>query len=246
MCTRYISPETREIEAYWHIGARTRSDPFQSRRNLFPLATGPFIRASADDGVRELALGQWGMIPPDSETRIPTSRPRGPGEKPKRLSTVNARTESVNSRPTFSSAWRAGQRCIVPASSFDEPNWESGKNVWWQFRRADGAPWGVAGLWSRWTDPESGEMVDSYTMLTMKANAHPLMNRMHKPEVEPKTKVLLPSEKQDKRSLVLVECEDVDRWLQGTVDDAKALLVLTPVKLFLAGPHVVDEGAVKP
>ncbi|MGJ7522711.1 SOS response-associated peptidase family protein [Variovorax sp. LT1P1] len=68
------------------------------------------------------------------------SRPRGPGEKSKRHKTVNARTELANGRPTFSSAWRAGQRCIVPASSFDEPNWETGKNVWWQFRRPDGMP----------------------------------------------------------------------------------------------------------
>ncbi|WP_277752636.1 SOS response-associated peptidase family protein [Variovorax guangxiensis] len=113
-------------------------------------------------------------------------------------------------------------------------------------RRADGAPRGVAGLWSRWTDPETGETVDSYTMLTINANAHPLMNRMHKPEVNPKTKAQLPPEKQDKRSLVLVERENVDRWLKGTVDDAKGLLMLTPVERFLAGPHVVGDGAVGP
>ena len=134
----------------------------------------------------------------------------------------------------------------MPASSFDEPNWESGKNVWWQFRRADGAPWGVAGLWNRWTDPETGETVDSYTMLTINANAHPLMNRMHKPEADPKTKAPLPPEKQDKRSLVLIERDDVDRWLRGTVEDVKGLLVLTPVERFLAGPHAVDERAVTP
>ena len=92
--------------------------------------TGLSLRNAADDGSRELAWGHWELIPPESQTRIPMSRPRGPGEKPKRLSTVNARTESANSRPTFSGAWRAGQCCIVPASSFDEPSWETGQNVW--------------------------------------------------------------------------------------------------------------------
>jgi putative SOS response-associated peptidase YedK len=208
------------------------------------LATGPFIRNAAENGERELVFGQWGMIPPVSETRIPMSTPRGPGEKPKRLSTVNARSESVNSRPTFSGAWRAGQRCIVPASSFDEPNWETGKNVWWQFRRADGAPWGVAGLWSRWIDPATGEWVDNYTMLTMNANAHPLMSRMHKPEIDPKTKLHLPAERQDKRSLVLIEHEDVERWLKGTREDAKGLFLLTPVERFAAGPHE-DDAAIQ-
>lgn len=168
------------------------------------------------------------------------STPRGSGDKPKRLSTVNARTESVNSRPTFSGAWRGGQRCIVPASSFDEPNWEGGNNVWWRFRRADGAPWGMTDLWNRWIDPAAGECVDNYTMLTMNANAQPLINRMHKAEVDLETKLPLPAEKQDKRSLVLIEREDVDRWLRGTLDDAKRLIRLTPVEQFAAGPHEDD------
>ncbi len=37
---------------------------------------------------------------------------------------------------------------IIPALYFDEPNWESGKNVWLSFRRADGQPWGLAGMWT--------------------------------------------------------------------------------------------------
>ncbi len=83
-------------------------------------------------------------------------------------------------------------------------------------------------------------------MLTINANAHPLMNRMHKPAVDLKTKVPLPPEKQDKRSLVVIERSDVERWLQGTVDDAKSLLELTPVAWFRAGPHAIDEQAVTP
>ncbi|RYX89307.1 MAG: DUF159 family protein [Comamonadaceae bacterium] len=244
MCTRYISPDTREVEDFWEISHRKpRLDPYYPSLNIYPLSTGPFLKLAADDGELELVMGQWGMIPPDSDTRVPMSKPRGPGEKPKRLSTVNARSETVNSRPTFSGAWRRGQRCIVPASSFDEPNWESGKNVWWQFRRADGAPWGVAGLWSQWTDPATGELVDSYTMLTMHANSHPLMSRMHREELDPKTKQPLPPEKQDKRSLVLLERDDFDRWLKGTVEDAKSLIRLTPVELFDAGPHAQEPVA---
>lgn len=59
--------------------------------------------------------------------------------------------------------WKRGQRCIIRAFSFDEPNWESGKNHWWKFRRADGAPWGLAGLWNTWTDKATGEVHESYT-----------------------------------------------------------------------------------
>lgn len=237
MCTRYISPEVREIEALWHVGPRNQGD---WARDLHPLRPGPFIRR-ARDGSPDLVVGQWGMIPPDSTTRIPLSKPKKEGEKPKRISTVNARRESVASRPTFSQAWKRAQRCIVPASSFDEPNWETGKNVWWRFCRADGQPWGVAGLWSTWTDPLTGEIVPNYTMLTINADAHPLMNRMHKPVLNPDTKLPLPPDQQDKRSLVLLEPDGFDRWLSGSVEEAERLLRLTPADVFSAGPSGPHE-----
>lgn len=114
--------------------------------------------------------------------------------------------------------------------SFDEPNWESGKNVWWRFRRADGAPWGLAGLWNTWTDKTTGEVVESYTMLTLNADIHPLMNRMHKPD--PK----LGPDRQDKRSVVPIELEDVDAWLNGSPEAAAALVRLAAAQVFDAGP----------
>ena len=142
----------------------------------------------------------------------------------------NARFEEITTKASFKSSWQYGKRCIIPALLFDEPNWESGKNVWWVFRRADGAPWGLAGLWNTWTDKASGEIVESYTMPTLNADAHPLMSRMHKPD--PK----LGPDQQDKRSVVPIELGDVDQWLHGTVDEATQLVRLAPVEVFDAGP----------
>ena len=226
MCTRYVPPEIGELEDFWQIGAGKSLSHSQFRaRELFPLSTGPIVRLGAQ-GDRAALLAQWGMIPPGSETRIPMSRPRGPGEKPKRISTVNARQETIGTRPTYRHAWKSGQRCIVPARLFFEPNWETGANVWWRFRRVDGQPWSVAGLWSEWTDPATGEVVPSYTMLTVNADTHPLMKRMHKPDPR------LPPDQQDKRSLVLLERDEVDLWLGGSKEEARALIKLTPVELF--------------
>jgi putative SOS response-associated peptidase YedK len=173
---------------------------------------------------RELVVGQWGMIPPWSKSHVPTTA-RGT-----RLSTVNARTEGMEKSPTYKDAWARGKRCIIPAASFDEPNWEMGKNVWWRFRRADGAPWGLAGLWNTWIDKETGEAWDNYTMLMLNADGHPLMGRMHKPD--PK----LPSDQQDKRSVIPLEAHDFDCWLTCTVEEAKAMLKVPPVELFDASP----------
>jgi len=145
-------------------------------------------------------------------------------------STNNARFEEITSKASFKHSWQYGKRCIIPAVSFDEPNWESGKNVWWRFRRADGEPWGLAGLWNTWTDKASSEIVESYTILTLNADTHPLMRRMHKPD--PK----LGPDGQDKRSVVSIEIEDVDQWLFGTVEQAAGLVRLPQVEAFDAGP----------
>ena len=84
--------------------------------------------------------------------------------------TNNARSEELAEKNSYKDPWKRGQRCIIPAASFDEPNWETGKNIWWQFSRADGAPWGLAGLWNVWTNKDTGEVHESYTMLTLNAD----------------------------------------------------------------------------
>jgi len=50
---------------------------------------------------------------------------------------------------------------------------------------------GIAGLWERWVGP-SGEVVHSYTMLTINADDHPLMRNYHKPTDEKRMVVILP------------------------------------------------------
>lgn len=213
MCNRYVSPAADEIERYWHAGARSpwRGGP------VFPRAPGAFVRAAGGGG-RELVVGRWGLLPWFAKTATPA------------YSTNNARFEELERKPSYREPWRRGQRCLIPAWSFDEPCWESGRNVWWSFRRADGAPWALAGLWNTWTDRATGELVESYTMLTLNADAHPLLRRMHKPD--PK----LPADAQDKRSVVAIEAADVDAWLHGPPPQAAALVRLTPVAGFDAAP----------
>lgn len=67
-------------------------------------------------------------------------------------------------------------------------------------------------------------------MLTINADLHPLMKRMHKPD--PK----LPAEAQDKRSVIPIEAGDLDTWLAGTLEQASRLLRLAALETFRAGP----------
>lgn len=221
MCNRYYAPGEKEIEEFWNIGRQNPPKWWEDGlREVFPRAQGPFIRRAVDDPgyEREAVTGRWSLIPPWAKSaKLP-------------YSTNNARSEELADKAAFKAAWAKSQRCIIPASSFDEPNWESGKNEWWRFRRADGTPWSLAGLWNQWIDRESGEVHESYTMLTINADSHPLMRRMHKPDSK------LPADQQDKRSVIPIELGDVDMWLAGTIEDARTLLRLAPVEVFEAGP----------
>lgn len=216
MCTRYISPATADIERHWHVGAHT---PWRGGE-VFPNYDGPFIRAApqAARPAREMALGQWSLIPWFAKQRKLA------------FATSNARAEELGEKASYKQPWARGQRCVVPAWAFFEPNWETGRHVPWIMRRADGAPWGLAGLWNAWTDKASGEIVESYTLLTLNADAHPLMRRMHRadPQRAP--------ELQDKRSVVAIEVDDVDAWLSGTIEQARSLLRLSPPEAFSAQP----------
>ncbi len=221
MCNRYVSPSQAEIERFWHIGGQ--NPPRWWQAEIHPRSPGPFIRAVAAG--RELVLGQWALIPHFAKAaKLP-------------YQTNNARSEELSSKASFRQPWLRGQRCIIPAWSFDEPCWETGKNVWWRFRRADAAPWGLAGLFNTWTDPATGELVESYTMLTINADHHPLMRRMHKPRPD------RPASAQDKRSAIPIEMGETDQWLKGSPEDAKQLLRLAPVETFDAAPMAGSSGS---
>lgn len=214
MCTKYVSPDDAAIERFWQVHP---GDAWPVS-GLYPRARGPFIRIAASSGTRECVLGQWGLIP--SFAREPKVA----------FSTFNARFEELSDKASYRMPWLRGQRCLIPALSFDEPNWESGRNVWWRFRRRDGTPWALAGLWNAWLDRATGEIHESYTMLTINADAHPLMRRMHKPDPA------FGPDDQDKRSVVSIEPGNVEQWLTGTNEEVRALVTPPSMDVIEGGP----------
>lgn len=114
MCNRYVSPQEAAMERYWSITGRT-----PGQVGAFPPLPGPVHPPRQDDPgySRELIVGQWGLIPWFAkEPKLP-------------YSTNNARSEELAAKASYKHPWARGQRCIIPAESFDEPCWETGKNV---------------------------------------------------------------------------------------------------------------------
>jgi putative SOS response-associated peptidase YedK len=213
VCNRY-QPAPREIITN-ALGIGVPDIAY--RPGLGPWGIGPFVRSTG--GQLECVVGQWALIPPFAQERIN-----------RKIMTNNARSETVATKPVFRQAWARGQRCLIPAMAYDEPCWETGSNVWWRFRRRDGQPWMLAGIWSEWVERDTGEVVPSYTMLTTNCDGHPLLSRMHKPDTK------LPDDAQDKRTVIPLLRNDWQTWLTGTPQDAQRLIQVPELALFDAAP----------
>lgn len=217
MCNRFRPASSTYVRDLFGFTLIEDPEPAYSTTGIGPLQVGPFITAQG------LRVGQWGLIPWFSKSR----RPIGKGGRP--ISTNNCRIETVATAPSFKGPWSRGQRCLIPAMDYDEPYWGTGKNIWWRFARKDGTPWMLAGIWADWTDPQTGEVVPSFTMLTQNCDTHPLLRLFHKPDPD------LPPDAQDKRSVVSIEREDWDTWLHGSVEEALRLVRLSDEGLFRHG-----------
>jgi putative SOS response-associated peptidase YedK len=188
MCSHYHAVQNA-ARFRTHFGLELPSQAF--KHDVWPGYEGLFIRRHAhadvgDEAVgrHEALVGRFGLVPhwaPD--TRISRM-------------TYNARSETVAAKPSFRDAWRQAQHCIIPADLIFEPDWRSGRAVPTALARQDGAPLGIAGLWARWRSPQ-GEVVYSYTMLTINAAHHELMRNFHRPEDEKRMVVVLPPERYD-------------------------------------------------
>ena len=186
MCCHYQAIKERERFRH-HFGVEPPAD--LGKHDLWPGYLGCFIRRHTHADVGDEAVpecealtGLFGLVPHWSQDTKITRH------------TYNARSETVASKPSFRDAWKHGQHCIIPADAIFEPDWRSGKAVPTRITRADGEPMGIAGLWSSWRSPK-GDLVFSYTMLTINADDHPLMRLFHKPTDEKRMVMVLPPDR---------------------------------------------------
>ena len=147
-----------------------------------------FIRShsSADAGDEavpygECSSGLFGLVP-HWATDIKSIR-----------STFNACSETAAEKPSFRDAWKKSQHRIIPAETIYESDWRSGKAIPTRIATIDGVQPGIAGLWSSWKSDKGG-IIHSFTMLTINAATHPLMQNFHKPTEEKRMVVILPPE----------------------------------------------------
>ncbi len=167
------------------------------RYNVAPRQSVPIVRLD-DHGQRVGVMLEWGLVPSWSKDPSVDVRP------------INARGESMFSKPTFRHAARR-QRCLVPVSGFYE--WQKlddgkRKQPYW-IGRKDRQPFCFAGLWERWQDAAGpGASLETFTIVTTTPN--PLLARLHD------------------RMPVIVPEQDWELWLDPDRAQASVESVLQP------------------
>lgn len=179
-------------------------------------------KKAAPQVAREWVPAQWGLVPSwvksekDAKLRAP-----------KLLVALN---ETVSTTQAFRDAWLAGQRCIIPMQAFYVDDVRTGKAIPTRIARVDGQPMGVAGVWSQWTDPDTGAELLSYAVLTLNANSHALMRRYGPQGAE-------------RRMPAILGDGTYDAWLTARQDKAREFMRAYPANWLLANPveHKKDK-----
>lgn len=209
MCSNFqpIKPS----RANWvkqHFGCELPNQ--QWREEAYPTYPAPFIYL--ENGKPRCELAQFGLVPHWANDI-----------KKFGLKTYNARAETVHEKPSYRAAWKERRFGLALIESFYEPNWESGKAIRWRIKRHDSEPIAVASIWERITDKSTGEIIMSFSMLTINATGHGVMKHFHKLEDE-------------KRSIVVLNNNEYLPWLNANIENAKLMLNLAPDSFLVSEP----------
>lgn len=184
MCGRYGRRADKQLIAEWmqtHNTSVFDDSYFAPSYNVAPQSLQPVVRLDSETGERELTIMRWGLIPfwsKDSKIAY---------------STINAKSETVTTSPVFREAVKR-RRCLVPADCFFE--WKKIDAKTKQphaIALQDDSPFAFAGCWESRKDKTSGQVMDTYTIITTDPNElmEPLHNRMP----------------------VILQKQDYERWL---------------------------------
>lgn len=202
MCGRFTQKLTwREIHDLHGLLTTAPSDNMRPRWNGAPTQDFAARRLNAD-GVRTLSRLRWELIPFWAKDAKIGSR------------LINARAESVGSKPAFQSAFKS-RRCLVPADGWFESVREGGGKSPRFLSMADGSIASFAALWERW-DGSDG-LIESLSIITTEAS--PELAHVHV------------------RQLAIFDPQQFEEWL---APDARREALLDMVRHPHPGPYGIQ------
>lgn len=184
MCGRFALKNPQAIKAAFEVGELP--DDLTPRYNIAPSQDIAIIRFSPSG--RQLTMARWGLIP--SWTK----------ELNTKYSTINARADTVDTKPTYRVPFKH-HRCLIPADGFYEWKEEGGIKRPHHIGMKDGRPFAMAGLWDVWKGPE-GDVLSCSIIVT---EANPFMQQLHD------------------RMPVILQPTDYEQWLDPDNQDTARL-----------------------
>lgn len=165
MCSRFsVATPKDQLKVRFRLDALP-ADFFNE--DIRPTNFAPVIRVV--EGQRLALPARWGLIPS-------WAKDHGIAQH-----TFNARSETLAEKPSFRAAFKK-RRCIIPTDAFYEwraiPGERRKQRL--RFEASDGSPLALAGLWEHWKRPETGELLETFTIITTAANDFmaPIHDRM--------------------------------------------------------------------
>ncbi len=156
MCGRYVLSTAVEELVKKYGAVPDGLFRAESNYNVAPSSMMPVVRQEGNR--RILSESHWGLIP---------SWAKGTGTGG--YSMINARSETLHEKRSFSSAF-AARRCIVPANGFYEWKRSSSGKIPHYITTPDNGLMHFAGLYESWIQGDETP-VDSFTIITTPANA---------------------------------------------------------------------------
>jgi putative SOS response-associated peptidase YedK len=154
MCGRYTLFETEKLADRYNA---KRQFDFENSYNIAPGEKVPVNYWNPDNNKPEIKLMQWGLIPH-------WSKDSSIGQK-----MINARAETINEKLAFKKPF-ATMRCLVPSNGFYEWKREEGSKTPYFIRPETQTIISFAGIYDIWSNPETGEEIYTFAIITRPAN----------------------------------------------------------------------------
>lgn len=171
MCGRYVTPDDRAMERYFHLG-RHNWRGWTSRFNTGPTMPVPIVYQPHGEVIGDVA--RWGLVPSWwKRDTLPSL-------------SFNARSEEAASKPMWRHSLRVA-RCLMPARGWYEWNEHepvttaTGRKVHqpYYFQSTGSDVIAIAGLWAHWQAADGSELL-SCALLTREAPPGPLASIHHR------------------------------------------------------------------
>ncbi len=180
--------------------------------HAFGLPEMPVVCSGPD---RTIQLMRWGLIPFWTRTIDDANEIR--------YKTFNARAESLFSKPSFSASAKS-RRCLIPVKGFFEWQHIGDEKIPWYIYHPSGQVFSLAGVFDRWTESSTGEIFETFSVITTEANE--MMAIIHNSK---------------KRMPVIIEKENETVWLDQGLNRQEAESLLKPLPSEALKAHTISR-----